>query len=337
VGSEVSSGCLHVSARPEAVSAYGRLMSLVTGYEDVQAVLADGRYAVPAPPPPGPVGSVSWLRASVCRFANGELHDVRLSAVLEQLAGLSPAALRSDARDRGAALLSEGRFRGGASEAHEVLSRPVPMETLAAAMGFPDPRGTATHVIALAGGYFPGSSPEAESRADAGLAALLAMIGSEDSAVPPLTIMVQACEATAALISRSLASLEAAGDAAGTWSSEALLAEVVRHWPPAPVCRRQAKEDITERGVTRGDEVLCDIESANHDPAVFASPELFDPHREQPPNLTFGSGIRPCPARPEALALASGVIDAWRECYGPSGQAPRPATNRAGRRPRPTP
>ena len=57
---------------------------------------------------------------------------------------------------------------------------------------------------------------------------------------------------------------------------------------------------------------MCDVESANHDPAVFETPGSSHPLRRQPPNLTFGYGIRPCPAREHAVALASGVIDAWR-------------------------
>ena len=188
------------------------------------------------------------------------------------------------------------------------------METLAAALGFEDAPAAAGHVIALASGYFPDLRAEAEARADVALGALLAMIaGSAETAVAQVTVMVQACDATGTLISRSLRCLEEAGDSGCEWTTGALLAEVVRHWPPARYSRRWAREEVAEHSVKKGDEVLCDIESANHDPAVFETPEVFDPLRQQPADLTFGCGIRPCPARAHAVALASGVIDAWRK------------------------
>ncbi|HMG61817.1 MAG TPA: hypothetical protein VK599_02620, partial [Streptosporangiaceae bacterium] len=41
---------------------------------DIRAVLADPRFTVPPPGPGGPPGTVSWLRASVSRFASGDEH-----------------------------------------------------------------------------------------------------------------------------------------------------------------------------------------------------------------------------------------------------------------------
>jgi hypothetical protein len=43
-------------------------------YADVLATLADSRFEVAGPGPAGPVGTLSWLRASVSRFANGAEH-----------------------------------------------------------------------------------------------------------------------------------------------------------------------------------------------------------------------------------------------------------------------
>ena len=193
-------------------------MSVITEYHNVQDVLADVRFVVPEPGPSGPVGSVSWLRASVCRFSNGESHDARLAGVLEQLGVLSATDLRNDVRERAVAVISAGSWQGLAYGDNDLLTRRVPMEALAAAPGCEDAIAAAGHVIALAGGYFPGSPVEAEPRADAALAALLAMIaGSQERAVATVTVMVQACDATGALISRSPRCLEEAGDRGLAW------------------------------------------------------------------------------------------------------------------------
>ena len=52
--------------------------------------------------------------------------------------------------------------------------------------------------------------------------------------------------------------------------------------------------------VRAGDLVLLDNRAANHDPAVFPSPETFDITRPGPPHLTFGHGARYCLGAPLA-------------------------------------
>jgi cytochrome P450 len=59
--------------------------------------------------------------------------------------------------------------------------------------------------------------------------------------------------------------------------------------------------------------VVCDIDAANRDPAIFEQPDRFDPARTQHASLTFGYGYRPCPGQPHALMLAAGVVDAVRQ------------------------
>src|SRR3954469_20204706 len=49
---------------------------------------------VPDPGPPGPYGTMAWLRATVCRFANGETHARRRALVEALLAELDPGDLR---------------------------------------------------------------------------------------------------------------------------------------------------------------------------------------------------------------------------------------------------
>jgi hypothetical protein len=64
-------------------------MPLVTGRDRVAAILEDPAYVVP-PATPGPFGTVAWLRATACRFAEGEDHARRRALVEARLAAIEP-------------------------------------------------------------------------------------------------------------------------------------------------------------------------------------------------------------------------------------------------------
>ena len=121
--------------------------------------------------------------------------------------------------------------------------------------------------------------------------------------------MVQACDATAGLIGTALHFLTGAADPVAGWPTAALLDEVLRHHPVLLASRRVARAPVSLGGhqVEPGDVVVCDVETANMDAAGAG---LAQP---PPPSLTFGYGIRPCPGQPQALALATGVIEAVRD------------------------
>jgi len=53
---------------------------------------------VPDPGPPGPFATMSWLRATVSRFANGETHARRRALTEARLATLDPAELAATAK-----------------------------------------------------------------------------------------------------------------------------------------------------------------------------------------------------------------------------------------------
>src|SRR5207237_5469964 len=83
--------------------------------------------------------------------------------------------------------------------------------------------------------------------------------------------------------------------------------------PVVRVSRRTARVPAGVNGGARagaGDTVVCDIEAAHRDPAAPRSSASGGP---VPPTLTFGSRLRPCPGREQALALAGGVVDAVPE------------------------
>ncbi|MFI9597304.1 cytochrome P450 [Nonomuraea sp. NPDC052265] len=246
---------------------------LITHHAEARAVLSDSRYVPPPVPQDGEPGTLAWLRAHVSRFSTGETHAGRRRLVVERLSALDPAALRTAAR--AATEERGGDWRG------------VPTAVLGAALGVPD----TSAVPAAASGYLSG---EGSPRADAAVAELLGLAG-----LPAVTLLLQGHAATEALIENALTHA-APGD-----DPEAVLHETLRQDPPLKASRRL--------DTRTGEEVTIDLVAANRDPEVFADPGRFDASRGPAPHLTFGDGLRPCPAPAHALALAAGVLDALLE------------------------
>jgi cytochrome P450 len=84
---------------------------------------------------------------------------------------------------------------------------------------------------------------------------------------------------------------------------ESAVEEVLRYNGPVQGTKPSyAIEDITLHGVTipRGAAVMPLLGAANHDPAVFANPEVFDIARTPNKHLGFGHGIHYCLGAPLA-------------------------------------
>lgn len=262
---------------------------LITRHAEAVAVLSDTRYVPPPVPQDAPAGTLSWLRAQVSRFSTGEVHAERRRLVTERLAALDPAALRQAAT---AATLERG---GDWPD--------VPTAVLGAALGISEEKRLVGAVAAAAAGYLSG---EEGPEADAAVAELVELLSGEGDPIPGITILLQAHAATAGLIANALTHAEpddAVGHHAGSRVDiDGLLRETLRHDPPLKASRRLDRQT--------GDEVTIDLVAANRDPAVFPQPERFDVSRGPMPHLTFGSGVRPCPASAHALALAAGVLAA---------------------------
>jgi hypothetical protein len=143
-------------------------MRTVTGRDAVAAILADPGYVVPPAPPAGPVGTLAWLRATVCRFAEGEAHARRRALVEARLAAIDPAGLARDGS---------------------------PVRALALALGIAAEVEDA--VAAVAAVYLTGGPG-----ADDAVARLVDAVGPGDpeAVAADISILVQACRATAALI-----------------------------------------------------------------------------------------------------------------------------------------
>ncbi|NUO97971.1 MAG: hypothetical protein HOW59_08585 [Nonomuraea sp.] len=243
---------------------------LITHHAEARAVLADSRYVPPPVPQDAEPGTLAWLRAHVSRFSTGDTHAERRRLVVERLSALDPAELRTAA--------------GAATEERDGDWRGVPTAVLGAALGVKD----TSAVPAAAAGYLSG---EGGSQADAAVAELV-----EAADLPAITLLLQGHAATEALIENALAHAVPGDD------PEAVLHETLRQDPPLKASRRL--------DTRTGDEVTIDLVAANRDPEVFTEPGRFDASRGPTPHLTFGDGLRPCPAPAHALALAAGVLDA---------------------------
>jgi len=78
----------------------------------------------------------------------------------------------------------------------------------------------------------------------------------------------------------------------------AVVEEALRYFSPSAVNQRAAASDVDFHGVhiPAGDVVLVCYLAADHDPAVFPNPEVFDPSRDNlGDHLAFGRGIHFCP------------------------------------------
>ncbi|MFI6875116.1 isocitrate lyase/phosphoenolpyruvate mutase family protein [Streptomyces sp. NPDC050400] len=238
--------------------------------EDVRAALADPAL-VPGLPvaDDGPAGaSVAWLRAGVARFSVGAAHQRRRALVEAELARLEPAVLRRAA----------ARGSGGEVRAQVVRA-------LAEALGMPGGEAVAQDVIAVAGAYFGGSDPAADAAVGRLTARLIDGAATEDdleAAANRIGLLVQACDATAALV-------EAAA------GGELPMARVLRDVPPARAMRRVAARAtrVAGREIAVGDVVVLDLVTAQGG---------------NPVPLTFGAPPRVCPGRAHALALAEGLL-----------------------------
>jgi cytochrome P450 len=88
--------------------------------------------------------------------------------------------------------------------------------------------------------------------------------------------------------------------------------ELLRYDSPVRVTVRTALDDATLEGasVRAGEQVISRLDAANHDPTVFASPDVLDITRDAHRHLAFGGGAHYCLgaalARAEAqIALAA--------------------------------
>ena len=105
----------------------------------------------------------------------------------------------------------------------------------------------------------------------------------------------------------------------GRTIDEGTVEEVLRFDPPLHMFTRWVYEDVELYGhpFRRGDRVALLLGAANRDPVAYPEPGRFDPGRQDPANVAFGSGIHFCVGAPLArLELLIGLRKLWERCPG---------------------
>jgi hypothetical protein len=212
----------------------------------------------PVPPVPHDVepGGVRWLRANVARFSRPEDHPRRRAFVLADLATMGSL------RDKAFAFARELR--------HETADRivwTVPVAVLAAELGLPD---VSRDIATVSACYHPHT--EAGADADKAMARLIEVCGgdADERTAARIGLLVQACDATAKLITKALAAHRPGEDAAS------LLDRVLREDPPVRITRRWVGGEVVEVDLS---------------------------------DRPFGAGPKQCPGQAQALAVATGILD----------------------------
>lgn len=234
---------------------------------------------VPPPAEPGPPGTLGWLRAGVARFATGGDHARRRTQAADLLLDMDLDVLRLRAEVLACIALEDAPL-----DVMDRIARDVPVSTLAEALGAPGLDPAAVRTVAAA--YLTG---DAAPETDAAVAALVAAFGGvpDELTAARIGLLVQACEATAALIGNTLA--------AGGGLDPADLAAQLRDDPPVKATTRTAATET--EGLRPGGTARIELDGT----------------------APFGAGPHACPGRDQALAIATGVCEALKRVAPPTG------------------
>ncbi|HEV7760501.1 MAG TPA: hypothetical protein VGO78_15970 [Acidimicrobiales bacterium] len=170
----------------------------------VEAALADPALVPPAAPPSIGAGPTADLRAAMARFGAGAEHHERRTEVVAAVEAPDPARLRAAAAAR-----TLPRLTGGRIEALADVGYRVPVPTLAAALGAldadEDADGLTDDVRRVAEVIGRGAPSSAAS--DGAASRLLDRFAAHPAgAVPLVSVLYQAHDATAALLAATLVS-----------------------------------------------------------------------------------------------------------------------------------
>ena len=255
----------------------GPMTSTVTFAEraEVEAALDDPGLVPPAPPASIGEGATARLRAAMARFGSGPDHAERRGAVVAALGKLVPADLRA-----AAARLTASRLTGGRIDAIADLGLCVPIRVLAAALDPSVAAGDVDDVDRLADDVrrvveVIGHGEPADALTDAAADRLLRRFANHPAgAVPVVSILYQAHDATSALLATTI---------------------VARHTAAA---RRSAVSRTLRTAVA--DTVVAGT------PVAIGTRVVLDLDATA---LELGAGPHRCPGFDIAGALVDGIVD----------------------------
>ncbi|MFG6201751.1 cytochrome P450 [Nonomuraea sp. JJY05] len=306
---------------------------LVTGYEQVRALLDDDRLgrAHREPDRASRTGESALFGGPLGDFDTEQADHRRMRSLLQP--HFSPKrmrALRGRVETLAANLLDEMAAAGPPADLHAALALPLPIAVICELLGVPfedraqfrawtqaaaDITDRARSEQGLAELFSYGQQLVARKRAagevDADVISRLAAtdgVSDDDAAAMGMTLLFAGHETTVTVIGNgALWLLTTPGQWAALVDDPSRIDAAVEEILRAPGLGgsgipRYARIDLVIAGVhvREGDLVLLDTGAANHDVAVFADPDRFDLDRPPAPHLTFGHGARYCIGAPLA-------------------------------------
>ena len=306
----------------------GRIVWLVTGYENVRQMIIDQRFSRALAVAPG------QARPGFEMFASGSISgmDPPGHTRLRKLVASAFTARRVEAlRPRVAGIVSELIDAMAGRQPADLVagfSLPLPAQVICEMLGVPAADTDQFHawsdiiigdwqrdadqiMTALAGlyGYFGALIETKRARpADDLMSALIAArdeddrLSEQELTVMCCTVLIGGHETTASQINLSLLLLlDHPGEVARLRADPGLIPAAVEELlrcsrlgslPPA----RVTTEDVQIGGVVipAGEQVIPLYGTANRDPSVFGDPDRFDVTRDAASHLSFGAGVHHC-------------------------------------------
>jgi cytochrome P450 len=303
---------------------------LVTRYEEVRSLLADDRLGWSHPDP----GNAARLGESVMLGGPRGSYDTEQADHARYRSLLQPhfspkrmRALRPRVEKLATDLIDDVARQGPPADLHQALALPLPIQVICELLGVPyADRGTFRKWSEAAGDITDRARSEDGLRELAGYGRELAArkreqpaedvisglcaegLGDDEVAAVSMGVLFAGHETTVVAIGMGILCLlanpaqrRAMADDPGliTAAVEEILRAPSRSGGGIPRYARSTMQigDVT---VHPGELVLLDNRAANHDPAVFPSPDRFDITRDGPAHLLFGHGAHYCIGAPLA-------------------------------------
>jgi len=311
-------------------TAVGDLAWLVTGYEEVRRLLADERLGRSHPDPANAArqGESVLSGGPMGNYDTEQADNARLRSLLQP--HFSPKrmrALRPRVEELTASLLNDLAEHGPPADLHQALALPLPIQVICELLGVPyadraqfrawseavgDMRDRTRSEQGLGELFGYGRQLVAGKRNQPGddfISRLCADgLGDDEIAMLSMGLLFAGHETTVVAIGMgALCLLANPGQQQALINDPGQITSAVEEILRAPGrggggIPRYARTDlqIGEVTVRAGELVLLDNRAANHDSAVFPSPDRFDVTRQGPAHLSFGHGAHYCLGAPLA-------------------------------------
>jgi cytochrome P450 len=311
-------------------TAVGDLAWLVTGYEEVRRLLADERLGRSHPDPANAarLGQSVLFGGPMGNYDTEQADNARLRSLLQpQFSPRRMRALRPRVEELTAGLLDDLAGHGPPADLHQALALPLPIQVICELLGVPyadraqfrawseavgDVRDRARSEQGLGELFGYGLQLVARKRNQPGddfISRLCAEgLGDDEIAMLSMGLLFAGHETTVVAIGMgALCLLANPGQQQALIKDPGQITSAVEEILRAPGrggggIPRYARTDLQIGDVTvrAGELVLLDNRAANHDPAVFPSPDRFDVTRHGSAHLSFGHGAHYCLGAPLA-------------------------------------